>query len=72
MQKKRPFFNNVPHLSRWSGVFAFHLHGGVFSLGEQAALNSEYAQARRELWTLLESEEPNLAKELSSLLNPIG
>ena len=64
----KAFFNNIPHLSRWSGAFAFHLHGGVFSQGDQAATNSEYAQARKELWGLLESVDPKLAKALSSML----
>jgi hypothetical protein len=65
----KAFFNNVPHISRWSGAFAFHLHGAVFSQGDQAASNSEYSQAKKELWSLLRSNSPALAEALSSMRN---
>jgi hypothetical protein len=66
----KAFFNNVPHLSRWSGAFAFHLHGGVFSQGDQAATNSEYAQSKSKVWSMLVKFEPVIANTLSLLIKP--
>jgi hypothetical protein len=60
----RMAFNAAPHLSRWLGSFAFHLHGGVFKHGDAAPMNSEYVAAKRELWALLRERYPALARAL--------
>ena len=74
----RAFFNEAPHLSRWPGAFAFHLHGSVFRLGEKAAPNSEYVAAKRALWQVLAGRFPELAaallasNKLAALVPPLG